>query len=109
MLDLIFEIVGYFQVMSNLLYFYGMCGVLKEILLQRYFSKVTTASNVTFDALFLVIFLNCVYEHLYQEVRGDGQVPESDIVQACRSVSVQIFPPSSLVNVDAVTVNLMFR
>ncbi|XP_010262203.1 PREDICTED: pollen-specific protein SF21-like [Nelumbo nucifera] len=49
----------YNKVMSNLLYFYGMCGVLKEILLQRYFSK---------------------------EVRGDGQVPESDIVQACRSL-----------------------
>ncbi|XP_058067954.1 protein NDL1-like [Magnolia sinica] len=49
----------YNKVMSNLLYFYGMCGVLKECLLQRYFSK---------------------------EVRGSGQVPESDIVQACRSL-----------------------
>ncbi|KAL4284477.1 hypothetical protein GQ457_16G003300 [Hibiscus cannabinus] len=47
----------YNKVMSNLLYFYGMCGLLKEILLQRYFSK---------------------------EVRGNTEVPESDIVQACR-------------------------
>ena len=28
------------QVMSNLLYFCGMCGVVKEMLLKRYFSKV---------------------------------------------------------------------
>ncbi|KAH9799921.1 protein NDL2 [Citrus sinensis] len=45
------------MVMSNLLYYYGMCGVVKELLLKRYFSK---------------------------EVRGNAQVPESDIVQACR-------------------------
>lgn len=25
---------------SNLIYFYGMCGVVKELLLKRYFSKV---------------------------------------------------------------------
>ncbi|XP_030953125.1 protein NDL1-like isoform X1 [Quercus lobata] len=47
----------YNKVISNLLYFYGMCGLLKECLLQRYFSK---------------------------EVRGSAGVPESDIVQACR-------------------------
>lgn len=47
----------YNKVMSNLLYYYGMCGVVKELLLKRYFSK---------------------------EVRGNAQVPESDIVQACR-------------------------
>ncbi|KAI9191843.1 hypothetical protein LWI28_014386 [Acer negundo] len=47
----------YNKVMSNLLYFYGMCGLVKELLLKRYFSK---------------------------EVRGSVQVPESDIVQACR-------------------------
>ncbi|XWS69990.1 hypothetical protein CRYUN_Cryun03dG0010800 [Craigia yunnanensis] len=47
----------YNKVMSNMLYFYGMCGLLKEFLLQRYFSK---------------------------EVRGNAEVPESDIVQACR-------------------------
>ncbi|KAG5559233.1 hypothetical protein RHGRI_008958 [Rhododendron griersonianum] len=45
------------KVMSNLLYFYGMCGLMKELLLHRYFSK---------------------------EVRGSAEVPESDIVQACR-------------------------
>ncbi|XP_022731771.1 pollen-specific protein SF21-like [Durio zibethinus] len=49
----------YNKVMSNLLYFYGMCGLLKEFLLQRYFSK---------------------------EVRGNAEVPESDIVQACRQL-----------------------
>ncbi|KAI3852520.1 hypothetical protein MKX03_009785, partial [Papaver bracteatum] len=46
----------YNKFMLNLLYFYGMCGIMKECLLQRYFSK---------------------------EVRGGPQVPESDIVQAC--------------------------
>ncbi|KAL7095931.1 hypothetical protein ACP275_10G053100 [Erythranthe tilingii] len=45
------------KVMSNLLYYYGMCSVLKECLLYRYFSK---------------------------EVRGNAEVPESDIVEACR-------------------------
>ncbi|WVZ15374.1 hypothetical protein V8G54_012940 [Vigna mungo] len=49
----------YNKMMSNLLYFYGVCGVLKECLLQRYFSK---------------------------EVRGDAEFPESEIVQACRKV-----------------------
>ncbi|XP_009614747.1 protein NDL1 isoform X1 [Nicotiana tabacum] len=47
----------YNKVMSNLLYFYGMCGLLKDFLLYRYFSK---------------------------EVRGSAEVPESDIAQACR-------------------------
>ncbi|XP_020536623.1 protein NDL2 isoform X4 [Jatropha curcas] len=46
------------KVISKLLYYYGMCGVVKEFLLKRYFSK--------------------------QEARGSVQVPESDIVQACR-------------------------
>lgn len=49
----------YNKFVLNLLYFYGMCGLLKNCLLQRYFSK---------------------------EVRGSDQVPESDIVQACRSL-----------------------
>lgn len=31
--------------MSNLLYFYGMCGVVKELLLKRYFSKVFSCFN----------------------------------------------------------------
>ncbi|KAH6806555.1 N-MYC downregulated-like 1 [Perilla frutescens var. hirtella] len=44
------------KVMSNLLYYYGMCSLLKDCLLYRYFSK---------------------------EVRGSAEIPESDIVQAC--------------------------
>ncbi|CAN6194816.1 unnamed protein product [Urochloa humidicola] len=48
----------YNKVMSNLLYYYGMCNVVKDILLQRYFGK---------------------------GVRGCSSEPESDIVQACRS------------------------
>ncbi|XP_073262385.1 protein NDL2 isoform X3 [Populus alba] len=47
----------YNKVLSNLLYYYGMCGVVKELLLKRYFSK---------------------------EARGSAQVPESDAVQACK-------------------------
>jgi hypothetical protein len=31
----------YNKVASNLLYYYGMCGLVKEGLLQRYFSKVS--------------------------------------------------------------------
>ncbi|XP_060208455.1 protein NDL2-like [Lycium barbarum] len=45
------------KVMTNLLYFCGMCSLVKELLLLRYFSK---------------------------EVRGSVEVPESDVVQACR-------------------------
>ncbi|KAJ1259599.1 hypothetical protein BS78_10G168100 [Paspalum vaginatum] len=48
----------YNKVMSNLLYYYGMCNVVKDILLQRYFSE---------------------------GVRGCPTEPESDIAQACRS------------------------
>lgn len=49
----------YNKVMSNLLYFYGMCGLMKDCLLQRYFSK---------------------------DIRGSARVLESDIVRACRSL-----------------------
>ncbi|XP_043698208.1 protein NDL2-like isoform X1 [Telopea speciosissima] len=47
----------YNKLMLNLLYFYGMCGLLKECLLQRYFSK---------------------------EIRSGMHGAESDIVQSCR-------------------------
>ncbi|XWS58317.1 hypothetical protein CRYUN_Cryun08bG0023600 [Craigia yunnanensis] len=46
----------YNKVLMNLLYFYGMCGVLKECLLQRYFSK---------------------------ELRYGVHSAESEIIQAC--------------------------
>ncbi|CAL4965789.1 unnamed protein product [Urochloa decumbens] len=49
----------YNKVLLNLLYYYGTRGLVKESLLQRYFSM---------------------------EVRGNGQDPESEIVQACRSL-----------------------
>lgn len=49
----------YNKVILNMLYYYGMCSLIKEFLLQRYFSK---------------------------EVRGGPQVLESDIVQACRTL-----------------------
>ncbi|KAK2968004.1 hypothetical protein RJ640_009213 [Escallonia rubra] len=49
----------YNKVLSNLLYFYGMCNLVKELLLLRYFSK---------------------------EVRGSAEVPASDAVQACRKL-----------------------
>ncbi|KAK8943514.1 Pollen-specific protein SF21 [Platanthera guangdongensis] len=47
----------YNKVLSNLLYFYGLCGLFKDYLLQRYFSK---------------------------DLLGNLQIPESDIVQACK-------------------------
>ncbi|XP_066366665.1 protein NDL2-like isoform X2 [Miscanthus floridulus] len=49
----------YNKVLLNLLYYYGTQGLVKECLLQRYFSK---------------------------KLRGDAQYPESDIVQACKSL-----------------------
>ncbi|KAG4982991.1 hypothetical protein JHK87_027740 [Glycine soja] len=54
-------ILTLFAVMANLIYFYGMCGLLKECLLQRYFNK---------------------------EVRGNDEVAESEIVQACRKLNL---------------------
>ncbi|RWR77712.1 pollen-specific protein SF21 [Cinnamomum micranthum f. kanehirae] len=57
----------YNKVLLNLLYFYGMCGVLKECLLQRYFSKV----------FYMLISSS-------NEVRRGLHGVESDIVQACR-------------------------
>ncbi|KAH6790856.1 N-MYC downregulated-like 2 [Perilla frutescens var. frutescens] len=47
----------YNKVMSNLLYMCGMCGLVKELLVMRYFSK---------------------------EVCGSADVPESDIIRSCR-------------------------
>ncbi|XP_057962802.1 protein NDL1-like isoform X2 [Malania oleifera] len=47
----------YNKVLLNLLYFYGMCGLLKECLLQRYFSK---------------------------ELRSGSHGAQSDIIQACQ-------------------------
>ncbi|KQK07120.1 protein NDL2 [Brachypodium distachyon] len=49
----------YNKVLLNLLYYYGTRGLVKECLLQRYFSK---------------------------EMRGSAQCPESYIVQACRTL-----------------------
>ncbi|XP_065011028.1 protein NDL1-like isoform X3 [Musa acuminata AAA Group] len=49
----------YSKILCNLLYFYGMCDLIKECLLHRYFCK---------------------------EVCGNTQIPESEIVQACRSL-----------------------
>ncbi|KAI3728124.1 hypothetical protein L6452_16754 [Arctium lappa] len=45
------------KVTSNVLYYYGMCGLVKELFLMRYFSK---------------------------EVRGGSIVPDSETVQSCR-------------------------
>ncbi|KAF3494262.1 hypothetical protein DY000_02057359 [Brassica cretica] len=47
----------YYKVVSNLLYYYGMSGLLKDRFLQRYFSK---------------------------EARGSSEVPERDVVHECR-------------------------
>lgn len=77
-----------FQVMSNLLYFYGMCSLVKECLLQRYFSKVGSYCFTVLCGVLGFHFLLCeLFLFCWQEVRGSAQVHESDIVQACRSVS----------------------
>ncbi|XP_076946761.1 pollen-specific protein SF21-like isoform X1 [Bidens hawaiensis] len=53
----------YNKIMSNLLYYCGMCDLIKELLIYRYFSK---------------------------GVCGDLQVPESEMVRACKKVSVKL-------------------
>lgn len=51
------------QVLKNLLYFYGMCGLLKECLLQRYFSKVLFlfVGDITKVKSFLHVISNLLY------------------------------------------------
>ncbi|XP_076946762.1 pollen-specific protein SF21-like isoform X2 [Bidens hawaiensis] len=49
----------YNKIMSNLLYYCGMCDLIKELLIYRYFSK---------------------------GVCGDLQVPESEMVRACKKL-----------------------
>ncbi|XP_057799774.1 protein NDL2-like isoform X1 [Salvia miltiorrhiza] len=63
------------KVMSNLLYICGMCGIVKELLLMRYFSK---------------------------EVRGGVDVPESDIVQSCRRLLDERQSPNVLRFLEAI-------
>uniref|UniRef100_M0ZQ70 Pollen specific protein sf21 n=1 Tax=Solanum tuberosum TaxID=4113 RepID=M0ZQ70_SOLTU len=63
------------QVMTNLLYFCGMCTLVKELLLLRYFSK---------------------------EVRGSVEVPESDVVQACRRLLGERQSPNVLRLLEAI-------
>lgn len=55
-MDLTMNITCVLQVMSNLLYFYGMCGLLKEFLLQRYFSKVNW--NIFFSPYLFTFYSN---------------------------------------------------
>ncbi|KAK6161939.1 hypothetical protein DH2020_001780 [Rehmannia glutinosa] len=63
------------KVMSNLLYICGMCGIVKELLLMRYFSK---------------------------EVRGGVDVPESDIVRSCRKLLGERQSPNLLRFLEAI-------
>ncbi|KAG9152491.1 hypothetical protein Leryth_016415 [Lithospermum erythrorhizon] len=57
------------KLMSNLLYYCGMCTLVKEVLLIRYFSK---------------------------EVRGNVEVPEADVVQTCRRLLCERQSPNVL-------------
>ncbi|KAL6534000.1 Protein ndl2 [Orobanche hederae] len=63
------------KVMSNILYICGMCSIVKELLLVRYFSK---------------------------EVRGGVDVPESDIVQSCRRLLGERQSPNVLRFLEAI-------
>ncbi|CAA0838402.1 N-MYC downregulated-like 2 [Striga hermonthica] len=65
----------YNKLVSNLLYMCGMCGLAKELLLIRYFSK----------------------EH-----RGSVDVPESDIVQSCRRLLGERQSPNVLRFLEAI-------
>lgn len=80
------------QVISNLLYFYGMSNFVKEYLLRRYFSQVLGApvlgiNSICIGSYFIIWLVSLLSPELWQEVRGDADVQESDIVQACRKVS----------------------
>jgi hypothetical protein len=82
----------FLQVMMNLLYFYGMCGIVKESLL-RYFSGNLNnpwGFQPCFHSDYSVWILFTLLEPLWvwQEVRCNIQGLESDIVQACRRVSI---------------------
>ncbi|KAK4485900.1 hypothetical protein RD792_008551, partial [Penstemon davidsonii] len=63
------------KMMSNLLYTCGMCGLVKELLLMRYFSK---------------------------DVRGSVDLPESDVVQSCRRFLGERQSPNVLRFLDAI-------
>ncbi|KAG6700713.1 hypothetical protein I3842_08G126100 [Carya illinoinensis] len=65
-------ILTLFAVLLNLLYFYGMCGVLKECLLQRYFSK---------------------------ELRSGLHGAESDIILTFRKMCLQLLDERQSLNV----------
>lgn len=54
--NLLLNKLFHMQVMSNLLYFYGMCGVVKELLLKRYFSKVGL-NSLGFDSRIYIVML----------------------------------------------------
>ena len=79
--------------MSNLLYFCGMCSVVKELLLIRYFSKVKLHYFFIINHHKLIGLTGL--ENHAQGVRGSAEVPESDVVQSCRRVS---HPNSALVH-----------
>ncbi|KAL6985519.1 Protein ndl2 [Sarracenia purpurea var. burkii] len=65
----------YNKLMSNLLHFYGMCSLVKELFLVRYFSK---------------------------EVRGNLQVPASDTAQACKRLLDERQSPNVLRFLDTI-------
>lgn len=58
-----------FQAMSNLLYYYGMCGLTKECLLQRYFSKVLENSHrflISSWSIYRILLL-CLWVFYFRE------------------------------------------
>ncbi|XP_076916117.1 protein NDL2-like [Bidens hawaiensis] len=61
--------------MANVLYYYGMCGLVKELLLIRYFSK---------------------------EVRGAAIIPETELVQSCRRLLGELQSPNVLNFLEAI-------
>lgn len=74
-----------------------MCGVLKECLLQRYFSKVL---HITFflGTLLLVYVLILIY--FLKELRSGTQGAESDIIHAFRRVEKSQFQYSVSPSID---------
>ncbi|KAG5048260.1 hypothetical protein JHK85_009363 [Glycine max] len=114
----------YNKVMSNLLYFYGMCGVVKEILLKRYFSKslderqslnvwrFLEAINGRYDiseglrklecrSLIFVGDMSCFHgEALHMTSKLDRRLSALVEVQACGSMVTEEQPHAMLIPME---------
>ncbi|KAL0374463.1 UNVERIFIED_CONTAM: protein NDL1 [Sesamum radiatum] len=85
------------KVMSNLLYYYGMCGLLKECLLYRYFSKVQDCGSMVTEEQPQAMLTSLEYflmgYGLYRPSYFSGS-PRSPLSPTC--ISPELFSPESM-------------